>query len=597
MRTVLFLACHLCCLLTSAYEIGCLYPQAMPDPIEAQWHMMSLGSTHSVNNNVETPVIVHGSLFSAMCGAACLSYHDDKVLHPITQKRPVLTAPKFGHNAYSIALCSLACHTVSIGYDVYKPLIDKWNAPITGIWHPDLEFLEVYRTNTSAVPGPDLFTKILQAIGANDFHPVMLGQLVAAEIYLAFREDGWNAFGEHQFDLMTETAVPCTHNCRPFADVSGYHPQNHPGRPYSAESKYNVSGVDMYWQPLLEDDGFGYFSRQEHVTPHLATTAKLSLDLDLRDKKAAPEPNYDYYQESLQVVEEMRKTANDPSRKGMITVFDNKLEVRGLAQWATQEQFPDQHSYQRMLLYVLGLSFAEDDGVIMAWTEKLRHDLVRPTTVIQRWGDDILTTFNGDPNSTEAQVIAARSFEAFIRVMPHSEYPSGSACLCTTYREFNDAYTMQNYAGKLENSLIYGPDGYKWYDWNCDLDFSSDLPRSLCEKRFGIQFTLKDMTELEEVCGQSRLWGGMHFSKSVPAGHELCEGIGTLALERINNITADSSFGGNEWFRGGDRPTCSDPLVDVSGAAISKNGEDSSAVATMPSSIAMMLAMAVFAWV
>merc|ERR1719446_131775 len=36
--------------------------------------------------------------------------------------------------------------------------------------------------------------------------------------------------------------------------------------------------------------------------------------------------------------------------------------------------------------------------------------------------------------------IAARDFEAFIRVMPHPEFPSGSSCLCTTYQEFTDMW-------------------------------------------------------------------------------------------------------------------------------------------------------------
>jgi len=35
------------------------------------------------------------------------------------------------------------------------------------------------------------------------------------------------------------------------------------------------------------------------------------------------------------------------------------------------------------------------------------------------------------------------------------------------------------------------------------------------------------MMELAKVCGESRLWGGMHFSSSVPDSYELCDGVGT----------------------------------------------------------------------
>ena len=145
--------------------------------------------------------------------------------------------------------------------------------------------------------------------------------------------------------------------------------------------------------------------------------------------------------------------------------------------------------------------------------------------------------------------------------MPHSEFPSGSACLCTTYREFADAFTQQHYNGTIDSShLVAGVDGYHA---NCDGEIIDFPPQVSCN----YSFTLKDMTELEEVCGQSRLWGGMHFSTSVPAGHELCGGLGTMALDKVNEITADSNFGGNEWFAGDDRPVCSDPDMDQSGPA------------------------------
>ena len=86
-----------------------------------------------------------------------------------------------------------------------------------------------------------------------------------------------------------------------------------------------------------------------------------------------PPPEYDYYEEALKVVEELRLTAEDSDRRAKIAVFDNKLDVRAMLQHATIQQFSNQHSYQKHLLYALGLSMAEDDGIVLAWTEKVSN--------------------------------------------------------------------------------------------------------------------------------------------------------------------------------------------------------------------------------
>lgn len=288
----------------------------------------------------------------------------------------------------------------------------------------------------------------------------------------------------------------------------------------------------------------------------------------------------------------MRLTASDQKRRAQVEVFDDKFITRGLFEYATRQQFKDQHSYQRDLLYLLGISLGYEDGTIMAWTEKVRHDLVRPTTVIQRWGSDKIVTYPGRKTTLdepaadmEAKEIDARNFEAFVRVMPHSEFPSGSSCICTTFREFADEFTTHYYGEKIGNyTLDFGPNGH---ELNCDGEISEDLRRGWCNENY--TFALKDMTELEEICGQSRLWGGMHFSKSVPGGHELCEGIGTMALDRILQITADSDFGGNEFFAGDARPTCSDPSADMTGLPAVSDSSSSSRVSFVTGLVAVVI--------
>lgn len=143
--------------------------------------------------------------------------------------------------------------------------------------------------------------------------------------------------------------------------------------------------------------------------------------------------------------------------------------------------------------------------------------------------------------------------------MPHAEYPSGSSCLCTTYREFTDGFTEEYYGGRLdESSLKFGKSANGFHE-NCDGEIQENYPTMGCDGTF----TLASMMELEDVCGQSRLWGGMHFTKSVPDGHALCGDLGTMSLDRIRTIMNGFDFGENEWFEGDSRPTCSDPVTMV----------------------------------
>jgi hypothetical protein len=63
--------------LTAAYDIGCLYPPEMPDPITAQDIMIKYAILSQPTP--ETPIVVHNSLISALCGVGCLATHDPAV--------------------------------------------------------------------------------------------------------------------------------------------------------------------------------------------------------------------------------------------------------------------------------------------------------------------------------------------------------------------------------------------------------------------------------------------------------------------------------------------------------------------------------------
>jgi hypothetical protein len=50
-------------------------------------------------------------------------------------------------------------------------------------------------------------------------------------------------------------------------------------------------------------------------------------------------------------------------------------------------------------------------------------------------------------------------------------------------------------------------------------------------------------SEIQHACGMSRLNGGMHFSKVVPAGEELCTGLASVVVNRAEMLKLGNSEG------------------------------------------------------
>jgi len=248
-----------------------------------------------------------------------------------------------------------------------------------------------------------------------------------------------------------------------------------------------IEGNDKHWRPLEEHDTNGYFTRQEHVTPHIGFTAHRFLR---KDYVELPDPEYDFKREGELVVERLRNTSSSEYRQGSVRLFDSKLAVRGMIQIILGMQYRKEHTFENHMAFIYGISAAEHDGVLQAWREKVKHDLVRPTTVIQRWGNDVLNTYAGKPGTAGPGEIKARDFQPFIRTMPHAEYPSGSSCLCKAYQEFTDKFTTARYDSKL-GPLIYP----------CPPNTHS----LGCANGSAFVHFFNDMSHLSEICGESRL--------------------------------------------------------------------------------------------
>ena len=109
--------------------------------------------------------------------------------------------------------------------------------------------------------------------------------------------------------------------------------------------------------------------------------------------------------------------------------------------------------------------------------------------------------------------------------MPHTEYPSASACLCEAW-----ATAM---------ALITGSD--KFVDTigvALTVNFSafSSIYEPLSTPSQDISISYNSWSEISDSCAISRLNGGMHFTDSITAGKDLCRDMGTVIVQRFNKI-------------------------------------------------------------
>ena len=161
--------------------------------------------------------------------------------------------------------------------------------------------------------------------------------------------------------------------------------------------------------------------------------------------------------------------------------------------------------------------------------EKRRHNLVRPTTVVQELKkDSMLEIWDG-------RTVDGNLFHPYIRTMPHAEYPSGSACLCTGVRDY----------GKQAFPFFYpdgtfGPDGTSPESTSIsDTKFIQELADVVIATNTPFPDAPHTLDEMLEACSSSRLEAGLHFTKAVTEGSALCLGMGDKVWADMRSLLAD----------------------------------------------------------
>ena len=115
--------------------------------------------------------------------------------------------------------------------------------------------------------------------------------------------------------------------------------------------------------------------------------------------------------------------------------------------------------------------------------------------------------------------------------MPHAEYPSASGCICRAEATFDKLFLS------------------KYHNFNKDLPIPVKLgvPFWLVnnienEPTRGESFLVRNLEEMFQLCAKSRVWGSMHFSKSIRDSDKLCKDIGQASFDLSQKLVGDADL-------------------------------------------------------
>jgi len=213
--------------------------------------------------------------------------------------------------------------------------------------------------------------------------PWGLAKITIDEYAASVVNDGWNADGKLDAEF----------NPLPYSDFSIQGQNGVVYNPYVVEAKRNND--NWPWQPLVDSDGRGFFSKQEHVTPFIGYTGRLyGMDEDHYQSFTAPPPKYNYEVEAEELLERTRIMASSDLQKMKIEYYNSKftsilpLQINwSIASGASEFEFWFNDMVLVNTMY---------DAILLVWKEKIAHNAVRPTTVVHRlFGDEVFDTYAG----------------------------------------------------------------------------------------------------------------------------------------------------------------------------------------------------------
>jgi hypothetical protein len=366
-----------------------------------------------------------------------------------------------------------------------------------------------------AVERAPLFRQLMVGLGLNPddasedlTSPVGIGNRAGKAVVAARLRDGMNQLGDEGR----------RYNPRPYADYTGYRPAN---------TAYQLSNPSR-WQPQLtphrrrHGSGVGdkgIYTIQSFVTPQLRLTRAHTFR-DPGQFRLAPPEFSDHtrvrdYRRSVDEILEASAALTD-ERKVMAEFFDDKLLGIGRAGIASAKAHDHELGLDDWVPLFLTTSTAIFDALIAVWHQKARYDAVRPFSAVRHvYGRRRVTAWGGVGRGTVTD-LPADEWASYLNVGDHSEYPSGSTTLCSA-----EAQAARRFLG---DDVL---------DWR----FTAPAGWSLVEERItpasDVELHWATWTDFVKDCATSRIWGGVHFSKTVERSVEFGTQFGDLAYEFV----------------------------------------------------------------
>lgn len=345
-----------------------------------------------------------------------------------------------------------------------------------------------------------------------------------------FATDGWNSQGD----------LSKTHYRQQFQDYTGYEPQNVASLPADKLVR------PLRWQPLTaSSDQHGGYSSQVHVVPQIGIKAKpLVLSPENYESRQAPSPYENPDSEGgltpadtetgLELIQKLFERSKGLTHEKILRAFwwEAKFLSLGIvvSEYRNAIGFSDQDSFR----FLFGDALALHDSVLVAWKEKRRHDLVRPTTLVRHlMKGKKVTAWRGVEEGVGE--IDAEEWEPVIPVQPHSEYPSGSAAVCWS--------AFEHLRAGLEDSVLQPNETIRSFDFILHPEYLTLAgPSNPVKRPFRVTFETPE--DGARSCGESRLDVGVHFEPSIDAGYDVAKGIGKIAykhaLDLYNGIVPEN---------------------------------------------------------
>ncbi len=91
--------------------------------------------------------------------------------------------------------------------------------------------------------------------------------------------------------------------------------------------------------------------------------------------------------------------------------------------------------------------------------------------------------------------------------------------------------------------LLTGQDGSGDFPLTMEVKAGSSKTEPGVTPQNNITLSYTAWSEVQDACGESRLYGGMHFSKAVPGGRELCTGLASHIVNRAEKLKMGDSSG------------------------------------------------------